>query len=192
MKAIKVIGLLAGGIVAFYIYIMGYVHVELVRKYTPTNFLKGFIQMFIPGNKFYIYIVDEEIDLGKAGGVKTIKLKNPYLGLYSVDIFFDNFRPVLRWGEQEGDGHSFKGKLKVTLYSDKQVFKNITRQNERLAYSGTYIPRHREGFHLTWYGVQGDAPVNDEIYCRVEVLEPDVELQKYGPVRFVISKSSDM
>lgn len=141
------------------------------------------VATFFPPRDLYDFVVRSEIDISRVD-IKEVTFKAKYKGRYEVGILLRNFDPDKFYGAQ----YTFPLRLKLTF------MRGSTPIISRLVGASQYpfIGKEASGFGLLTIDVPEDLPIGEVVTCRIEIVSPDVALNKvYGPTDFFVRKISD-
>lgn len=145
--------------------------------------LRFFVQYFCPPRDLFDLIVNDEIDTSKRGMAPTTKFRLKYIGPYAVGLLLDRFPPNLYHNK-----YDLILRLKFDFYKGNIFLFSKETSNE---YS-PFIGLRGNGFTLFHFNTPEDIPVDEDIICKVNVLQADEYLNhQYGPIKIYIQKRSE-
>ncbi|MBU4488532.1 MAG: hypothetical protein KKI13_05650 [Candidatus Omnitrophica bacterium] len=154
-----------------------------ILRNSKSEGLRVLVQMLMPPDDLYDYLMYEKIDVTKAGAVREFTFKNKYLGRHSFGIVLDNYSQDLYFNKS-----ALKLKMQVSFYIENNLYISHTVESDYYSFTG----RHKGGFGFDSYRCPDDLPKDKIITCRIAVITPDKEISdKYGPIMFYVKKMSD-
>lgn len=140
-------------------------------------------RLLFPPHDLFDIVLQDGIDISSPAQFSVGHFTLKYNGPYICGLLLDKFS-----SSSYQNNIDLKLRLKIEFFhgADLIAFKST---------SNTYTPflgLRGNGLSLVDFNAPHDVPLNSQIFCKVSVISPDIELSTvYGPVTFYIQKMSE-